>query len=795
MAFAFVPALFPAEEFMWKAGLAKAVITPETKVWLAGYGFKREPEGKIHDLWMKALALEDQDGNRVVLVTSDFQGVPKVMSDPAFALLQERYGLGREQVMITFSHNHCGPRLGDDLIDYYPVDPGQEKLVDAYTAKMVVRMADMIGEALEDLRPAALKQGEGFADFAVNRRNNRESEVPKLMEAGEPLEGPVDHSVPILTVTRPGGKVEAVLFGYACHPTTIRIKLWNGDYPGFAQLELEKRHPGMMALFVNTCGGDQNPLPRRRVELAESYGHRLAVAVEAAMGKELQPVSSGIRTAFEHADLAFQNVMTRESLTPLLTHPHGIKKRWAARMLAKLDTGETFPANYPYPVHAWRLGKEMLMIGMGAETVVDYALRFKREFGAGTWVCGYADDMISYIPTHRVWQEGGYEGGANLFEYGRPALRWKGNVEDTVVASVHKLVSQVGGPCPEGIGFQEAVRIERANLLHTTQLVSKGQKTVGLAVGDFLRQMDKLAQRHGARLEQMVKLNLNCREDWRGELASIRAELLKRPEIAVAMPAITLLPNAVPGGADLAGDAVFNVPEKVSESPSAQVVPAGHEVIYVSGKVGKAEDLIAATHKTMESLGATLESVGCSTGDIVQVKAFINDMGRVEEVRKAIVESVGEVPLVFVEWQWGNTEIELIASLPLCQEKRPEGLSIHTPDGENASPNYSRVSIVRGDKLIYVSAIGRKPGKDEVEATRELLRAQAAALEKVGGDMRHLAKATYYVSSPGASSGLNQVRREFYDTTKPPAASKVMVSFTGGDGEVHLMDLIAVPVE
>ena len=99
--------------------------------------------------------------------------------------------------------------------------------------------------------------------------------------------------------------------------------------------------------------------------------------------------------------------------------------------------------SYPYPVHAWRLGKEMLVIGLGAETVVDYALRFKREFGPGTWVCGYVDDMISYIPSRRVWEEGGYEGGSNLFEYGRPAFRWAGDVEDRIAATVHKLVKTI----------------------------------------------------------------------------------------------------------------------------------------------------------------------------------------------------------------------------------------------------------------------------------------------------------------------------------------------------------------
>jgi hypothetical protein len=85
----------------------------------------------------------------------------------------------------------------------------------------------------------------------------------------------------------------------------------------------------------------------------------------------------------------------------------------------------------------------MLWIGMGAETVVDYALRFKAEFGEGTWVLGYADDMISYIPSRRVWEEGGYEGGSNLYEYGRPAFRWAGDIEDRIAAGVHRLVKQV----------------------------------------------------------------------------------------------------------------------------------------------------------------------------------------------------------------------------------------------------------------------------------------------------------------------------------------------------------------
>jgi neutral ceramidase len=447
-ALCFVPVAghLPAVAAEWKAGIAKEVITPETQVWLAGYGSKRAPTGKIHDLWMKALALEDAEGRRGVLVTSDFQGVPKGVSDQVFARLKSDLGLERTQVMITFSHNHCGPRLGDDLVDYYPIEPEQVKLVEEYSQLMVERMVAMIGDALKRLAPAKLQYGAGKATFAVNRRNNREIEVPKLIAEGKPLVGPVDHAVPVLTVTRPDGRLDAILFGYACHPTTLSFMQWCGDYPGFAQVELERKYPTATAMFVNTCGGDQNPLPRRTVELCQKYGHELAFGAEEGLKGPLKPIGPRLRTAFEYVDLPYLKVVDREILHAALTDASPIKARWGARLLQKLDKGETFPAAYPYPLHAWQLGEELLIVGMGAETVVDYALRFKKEFGPGAWVFGYVDDMIAYIPSRRVWEEGGYEGGSNLFEYGRPALRWSGDIEDRISATVKKLVDQVRMP-------------------------------------------------------------------------------------------------------------------------------------------------------------------------------------------------------------------------------------------------------------------------------------------------------------------------------------------------------------
>ena len=433
-------------EMDWQVGIGRRVITPQTQVWLAGYGTKRAPDGKIHDLWVKVLALRATDGKRVVMATTDHMGMSKTIYESLFAKLDRRFELDRSEFMLTFSHNHCGPALKDDLVDYYPTDEEQRRLIAEYSDWMEDQVVEAVGEALDNLQPAQLLKGEGKCTFAVNRRENTAEEVVKRRAEGTPLRGVVDHYVPVLAVKGEDGKLLGVLFGYACHPTTLSFNTWCGDYPGFAQVNLEANHPGTAALFFNACGGDQNPLPRRKLELCRRYGKMLSDAVEEVLSQPMQPVSGGLRTAFEFVDLPYEDVVTREKLLPIANGRAGLHARWASRMLKMIDEGVTFPTSYPYPVQAWRIGGELLLIGIGGEAVVDYSLRFKREFGPTTWVCGYANDMAAYIPSRRVWEEGGYEGGPHLDEYGRPAWRWAGDVEDRVSGAVHRVVEDVRRP-------------------------------------------------------------------------------------------------------------------------------------------------------------------------------------------------------------------------------------------------------------------------------------------------------------------------------------------------------------
>jgi hypothetical protein len=422
----------------WKAGVAKVVITPEKPMWLSGYSSRDKPaEGKVHDLWAKALALEDASGKRCVLVTLDLVGIPRDLSVSLCTEIKQKRGLEREAVLLNTSHTHSGPVVGSNLRTMYFLDAEQTKRVDEYTKSLQSKIVAIVGEALSGLKPARVEWGNGHATFAVNRRNNKETDVPKLRGQGL-LKGPVDHDVPVLAVRDPDGRVKAVAFGYACHATVLPFYQWCGDYPGFAQLAVEKAHPDAIALFWAGCGGDQNPLPRRSVALAEEYGKKLANAVEDVLSAPMAPLDTRFAATYTEIPLAFGDLPSREQLVrDTMAKDKYIAER-ARLLLKRLEKEGSLSGTYPYPVQTWRFGDSLTWIALGGEVVVDYSLRLKDELGRGkTWVAGYSNDVMAYIPSLRVLKGGGYEGGGAMVYYGQPTA-WSPKVEEAIVQAVHE---------------------------------------------------------------------------------------------------------------------------------------------------------------------------------------------------------------------------------------------------------------------------------------------------------------------------------------------------------------------
>jgi hypothetical protein len=217
-------------ESSWKAGAAAGVITPKEPMWMAGYAARNKPaEGTAQELYAKALALEDANGKRFVFVTLDLIGVPRTLRTALEKRLGVALGLPPDSLLLNASHTHCGPefrvrnRPGDS-------ESGRAEQAEAYGVFLESTIFKLVNDAVGELAPARISYHHARCGFAMNRR----LPVEKTFRNSPNPEGPVDHDVPVLRVTDPEGKLRAVLFGYACHNTTLPFYQWCGDYAGFA---------------------------------------------------------------------------------------------------------------------------------------------------------------------------------------------------------------------------------------------------------------------------------------------------------------------------------------------------------------------------------------------------------------------------------------------------------------------------------------------------------------------------------------------------------------------------------
>lgn len=425
-----------AASLPWKAGIASQAITPSEMVWMAGYASRTKPaEGIASELFGKAVWLEDTTGGKLLIVTLDLIGVPRRMRAELEAELGKRLGLSPAQMLFNASHTHCGPVLVDPKGSFYAFDDDQKAKLVKYYDRLVAALVELAERAKSDAAPAKLGYTHARCGFAMNRR------LPSMggYNNSPYPDGPVDQSVPVLRITGADGKVRAVLFGYACHNTTLGFFEFCADYAGFAQTEIEKAHPGTTALFVMGCGGDQNPYPRGKIEQARLHGAALASAVDVALLVEPTEIRPPLKTWYETTPLPFAPAPSKEKLEEMASKGTGYEQRHAQRLLARIAEEGKLPTHYDYPIQVVRFGGDLTMVALAGEVVVDYSLRIKRELaGERVWVAGYSNDVFGYVPSLRVLKEGGYEGGGAMLYTNLPGPFGE-EVEERIIGTVKRL--------------------------------------------------------------------------------------------------------------------------------------------------------------------------------------------------------------------------------------------------------------------------------------------------------------------------------------------------------------------
>ncbi len=424
----------------WQVGAASVDITPSQPVRLSGYGSRTTPhEGVAQRLFAKALVLRWENEMPLVIVTVDNCGVPAELRAEVIArALRAGLPVQEERFALHSTHTHCAPMLRGvlPLIFGQGLTAEEKAAVDAYTDFLEEALDALVKTAHDRLEPATLGRGSGRVSFARNRRKPTPTGFANAVNEN----GPVDHELPVLRVSAADGRVLALFTSYACHCTTYSINQTHGDWAGCAAADLEKAHPGAVALVAIGCGADQNPFPRREPGLAEKHGAELAAEARRVAAEELRPVKGPVTAAAQTVRLPFEGGLSREDWAAQTQSPNKATAYHARHFLTRLDAGEPPPEALDYRVQVWAFGDGLCLVNLPGEVVVDYALRLKRDWdGARLWVNGYTNDVPCYIHSQRVWEEGGYEAAGAMIYYGRPT-RFASGVEDIIFQALQGLI-------------------------------------------------------------------------------------------------------------------------------------------------------------------------------------------------------------------------------------------------------------------------------------------------------------------------------------------------------------------
>lgn len=423
----------------WSVGVKAIKITPDKPVQLAGYAARTKPSESVdQDIYTKALAFKDSAGTRAVIVTVDICILPADVARGVRERIAQKTRLDPAAILLSVSHTHSGPAVSlQSEAAAGQVNPGSADTV-AYTRSLQDKLVAVAEQALADMKPAKLSVGSGFASFMMNRRQFTE----KGVILGVNPRGLVDRTVPVLRVDSPDGKVLAVLFGAACHGTTVpsnHLGICN-DYSGYAREYIEKQYPGAQTLFMMGCGGDANPYPRHELGRAQKHGEELGKEVCRVLESKLQPVRGPMKCVVETADLPLQKC-DRAAVETMAKSGPGLHKQVAQQMLAILDRGEKLAATYKTPVSAWQFGGDLTLVALPQEVVVDYVQLTENAIGPlKLWIAAYCHEVCGYLPSKRVLKEGGYETRGLYTDVGLFAPE----AEDEMVRAVQKSASDAG---------------------------------------------------------------------------------------------------------------------------------------------------------------------------------------------------------------------------------------------------------------------------------------------------------------------------------------------------------------
>ncbi|NRF94417.1 neutral/alkaline non-lysosomal ceramidase N-terminal domain-containing protein [Paenibacillus frigoriresistens] len=422
-------------------GAAKITMNPPVGTYLSGYAAKRPCTG-IHDpIHARVVAFGEQSAD-LLIISLDLVAVGAEYVSVLRSIIQEKYHIAPDKIMIHATHTHSGPcgtlhessLAGKAFTIWRPYD---EQLVDEQHRKIL----QAVGDAIQSMEPAKLYYGSGMVEgIAANRTALERVYKPDLQ---------------VLDIRKSSGN-RIILYHFACHPTVLHAAnlLVSADIPGAASAYLEADEQVEAALFLNgPCGDVSTRFTRQQTtfEEVDRIGRILSRAVLESLGSTApvnasESKSKQIKLELQIRSFPSESIMQTklEELRTTLLHAQSkdvpqaelrimeseIEGAYAALTLTNRIGGM---ASVETELQVLQMG-ELCFVNIPGELFYETGRKIKEAFEAvhsttHLFISGNTNDYIGYIVPEHYYTSSSYEAAMTLLRQ---------DSSEVIVASVEK---------------------------------------------------------------------------------------------------------------------------------------------------------------------------------------------------------------------------------------------------------------------------------------------------------------------------------------------------------------------
>lgn len=388
----------PGNSGVLKAGFAKIDITPGDPVMLYGYASRKTPSEGIHDPLSARIAVFENNGKRVVFVSSDLGSYGADVYKSVKESLMEKYGLKESEIFLSTIHSHSTPILSLDKENFFPANV-------KYTEDLSNKIVNGTGDAIRSLRPVQTGTGTGYSPVGSNRR---EMKPDGSITLGRNPYGITDKEVLVMKISTPEGNPVGAIFDYATHSTSLGAKNMqvSGDVLGLSAQFVEKiLGKDVISPVFAGASGNIDPWYRVLPEFNNEPGWiPEPVLLGTLLGEEVVTVFRNIKETTSGGEIktAFKTIECQR------------KKADSNDQSRQPDQPATVPVN----ITVARIG-DAAFIGFNVEMITEIGMKIKAASPfKSTFIITHCNGSSGYLPPLELYKEGGYEVQATRFEAG-----------------------------------------------------------------------------------------------------------------------------------------------------------------------------------------------------------------------------------------------------------------------------------------------------------------------------------------------------------------------------------------